>query len=71
MFFFLSNWYADQIVVLYPGQVIKTHLPKKFLTHPLHPYVHQLLNSVPSYDRRSELWSVIPGKVPNFYQLPT
>ena len=69
--FNVVNVMADQIVVMYAGQVIENSPSKEFWTRPLHPYVHQLLNSVPSFDKRGELLSVIPGQVPNFYELPT
>jgi|LauGreDrversion4_2_1035121.scaffolds.fasta_scaffold20529_3 oligopeptide/dipeptide ABC transporter ATP-binding protein len=69
--FNVVNVMADQIVVMYAGQVIENSPAQEFWKHPLHPYVHQLMNSVPSYDKRGELLSVIPGQVPNFYELPT
>ena len=46
---------------MYASQVIKNSPAQEFWTHPLHPYVHQLLNSVPSYDEYGELLPVILG----------
>jgi peptide/nickel transport system ATP-binding protein len=61
---------ADEVLVMYAGQIIE-HSPKtEFWTRPLHPYVHQLLNSVPRYEKRDKNLSVIEGQVPNFYELP-
>lgn len=62
---------ADHIVVMYAGQVIENAPKEAFWQHPLHPYVHQLLNSVPSYAKQGQMLSVIPGQVPNFYDLPS
>jgi oligopeptide/dipeptide ABC transporter ATP-binding protein len=61
---------ADQIVVMYAGQVIENAPKEEFWDRPLHPYVHQLLNSVPSFSKRGEMLSVISGQVPNFYETP-
>jgi peptide/nickel transport system ATP-binding protein len=62
---------ADYIVVMYAGQVIE-HSPRdEFWERPLHPYVHQLLNCVPRFEKRGEILSVIDGQVPNFYDLPS
>lgn len=62
---------ADDILVMYAGQVIE-HSPKEeFWTRPLHPYVHQLQNSIPRFEKRGNMLPVIEGQVPNFYHLPT
>ena len=62
---------ADQIVVMYAGQVIEEAPAEVFWKQPLHPYVHQLMNSLPSFEKRGEILSVIPGSVPSFHQLPS
>ncbi len=62
---------ADHVIVMYAGQVIEHSPADEFWKKPLHPYVHQLLNSVPSYEKRKHLLSVIPGMVPSFYDEPT
>lgn len=62
---------ADDIVVMYAGQVIENSPKEEFWDRPLHPYVHQLINSVPNFSKRGEMLSVIAGQVPNFYDLPS
>lgn len=62
---------ADHIVVMYAGQVIENSPKEEFWERPLHPYVHQLINSVPNIAKRGEMLSVISGQVPNFYDLPS
>lgn len=62
---------ADYIVVMYAGQVIE-HSPKEeFWSRPLHPYVHQLLNCVPTLNKRGQYLPAIKGQVPNFHELPS
>lgn len=62
---------ADQIVVMYAGQMIENAPAEDFWIHPRHPYVHQLINCLPSFEKRHEILTAIPGNVPNFYELPT
>lgn len=61
---------ADHIVVMYAGQIIEYGPSVQFWEKPLHPYVHYLLNSAPSYEKREHVLSVIPGTVPHFYDEP-
>lgn len=62
---------ADHVIVMYAGVVIEQAPAEKFWLYPLHPYVHMLMNSVPSYEKRNHLLSVIPGAVPSFHDEPT
>lgn len=62
---------ADHIVVMYAGQVIEHGPAVSFWQKPLHPYVHYLLNCAPSFEKRKQVLSVIPGTVPNFYEEPS
>lgn len=62
---------ADQIVVMYAGQMIENASSDEFWHHPRHPYVHQLIHCLPSFDKRDKILTVIPGNVPNFYELPS
>lgn len=62
---------ADHIVVMYAGLVIEQAPAKEFWSRPMHPYVHMLMNSIPSYEKRNHLLSVIPGTVPSFDEEPS
>lgn len=62
---------ADHIVVMYAGQIIEYGPASIFWQKPLHPYVYFLLNSAPSYEKRKQVLSVIPGSVPSFYEEPS
>lgn len=62
---------ADQVVVMYAGQMIENASAKDFWHHPRHPYVHQLIDCLPSFEKRHDILTVIPGNVPNFYELPS
>lgn len=61
---------ADDVVVMYAGQVVEKAPVKDLFAHPLHPYTQGLLRSKPSLtDVKDRLYS-IPGQVPNLIGLP-
>ncbi len=62
---------SDHIVVMYAGQVIEYGPADSFWQKSRHPYVHSLLNCAPSFEKRKQILSVIPGMVPNFYEEPS
>jgi peptide/nickel transport system ATP-binding protein len=62
---------ADQVVVMYAGQMIENAPAQDFWRHPRHPYVHQLIDCLPSFEKRRDVLTVIPGNVPNFFELPS
>lgn len=61
---------ADRVCVLYAGQVVEIAPVEDFFSHVGHPYVQQLLASLPSYAKREEKLSVIKGGVPTLDSLP-
>jgi len=63
---------ADQVAVMYLGQIIESGAAEAVLHTPRHPYTHALIASVPSPDpeRRSEL-GVIAGEVPSAIRPPS
>jgi oligopeptide/dipeptide ABC transporter ATP-binding protein len=63
---------ADQVAVMYLGQIVETGAAEAVLHAPRHPYTHALIASVPSPDpeRRSEL-GVITGEVPSAIRPPS
>jgi peptide/nickel transport system permease protein len=59
---------ADQLAVMYCGEVVEQGSVAEILAHPLHPYTTALLRSAPSEDGR--LPDPIPGTVPLPHALP-
>jgi len=61
---------ADQIAVMYAGRIVEFGDATAILDHPLHPYTHGLIGSVPSRNVRGERLRQIPGMTPNLLSLP-
>ena len=67
---------ADQVVVMYAGQVVEQAPTRELFSHTLHPYTQGLLNSIPvlghrTQNRDAEPLSEIKGMIPSLYDLPT
>lgn len=62
---------ADRVCVMYAGQVVEQSTAQDFFSHVKHPYVQQLLASLPSFSKREERLSVIHGFVPALDALPS
>jgi peptide/nickel transport system ATP-binding protein len=61
---------ADRIAVMYAGRVVETGEATDVLDHPVHPYTHGLIGSVPSRNKRGEKLRQIPGMTPSLLSLP-
>lgn len=62
---------ADEVVVMYAGQVVESAMSQQLFTDPRHPYTQALLRSVPHYGMsREQRLTVIPGAVPDLTFLP-
>jgi oligopeptide/dipeptide ABC transporter ATP-binding protein len=61
---------ADRVVVMYAGQVIEQSDVYNIFEHPKHPYTIGLLESMPSYKKRTGKLKTIEGTVPNPLHLP-
>ena len=55
---------ADWVVVMYAGQIIETLPVKDLQFRSMHPYVAQLIKSIPNFDKRDEQLQVVAGRVP-------
>jgi oligopeptide/dipeptide ABC transporter ATP-binding protein len=62
---------ADRVCVMYAGQVVEQASVDDFFSQVGHPYVQQLLASLPSFANREEKLSVISGSVPTLDALPS
>jgi len=61
---------ADQVVVMYAGQVAEVGTLRDVLTDPRHPYSRLLLAAMPTARRKSAHLPVIPGVMPTPGALP-
>ncbi len=62
---------ADRVCVMYAGQVVEQSEINHFFLKIRHPYVQQLLASLPSFANREEKLSIISGSVPALDALPS
>lgn len=61
---------ADQVVVMYAGQVVEKADADELFNNPQHPYTKGLLASIPSLEEKKETLYSIPGTVPNASAYP-
>ena len=61
---------ADQVVVMYAGQVVEQAGVHAVFNEPQHPYTVGLLGSVPRLDEPQARLAAIDGQLPNPLQLP-
>jgi oligopeptide/dipeptide ABC transporter ATP-binding protein len=62
---------ADDLAVMYAGQIVETGSVGDVLRHPLHPYTKALIQSVPELGANSERLTAIPGTVPTLGAFPS
>jgi oligopeptide/dipeptide ABC transporter ATP-binding protein len=55
---------ADEVAVMYAGQIVENGPAREVLTRPLHPYTRALIDSVPQLGSATERLRGIPGNVP-------
>jgi peptide/nickel transport system ATP-binding protein len=61
---------ADQVLVMYAGQVVETASADALFERPLHPYASALLASIPFMDMDKERLYSIPGVVSDASRFP-
>lgn len=61
---------ADDVAVMYAGQIVEQSTARRFYTAPLHPYSKMLMASVPTLKQEKEL-QFIPGSPPSLINPPT
>ncbi len=62
---------ADQVAVMYAGQIVETGPAVEVLRQPRHPYTRALIDSVPGLDHQKDRLTAIPGTVPHLDALPS
>jgi len=61
---------ADDVVVMYAGQIVEQTRSTALFTRPRHPYTEALLNSIPQLTPAGQPLQFIPGIVPRPDQVP-
>ncbi|MDQ0189158.1 ABC transporter ATP-binding protein [Alicyclobacillus cycloheptanicus] len=61
---------ADDVVVMYAGQVVEHVDADTIFRQPMHPYTKGLMASIPSLEEEKEELYSIPGSVPNAARYP-
>lgn len=61
---------ADNVMVMYAGQVVEYADVDTIFENPLHPYTEGLLNCIPKIDGSVEKLFTIKGMVPSFNDMP-
>lgn len=59
---------ADQIAVMYAGQIVEKADRQTFFNHAQHPYAQKLFEALPSKQKRDQRLTVIKGSVPPLNQ---
>ena len=62
---------ADEVVVMYLGEVIESGPVEQIFSKPRHPYTRALISAAPNYNGNQESrLPVIPGIVPSLFERP-
>ncbi len=62
---------ADEVAVLYAGQIVEQGATEDVLQTPVHPYTKGLLAAIPRIGRKMGRLAAIPGRLPDLRHPPT
>ena len=62
---------CDRLYVMYAGSIMESGDVEEVFDHPLHPYFHGLLNSLPRFGVKKEALAIIHGTIPSMIDLPS
>ena len=62
---------ADDVAVMYAGQIVEQRAASDLFARPRHPYTEALLHSIPQLSPKGEPLHTIPGMVPRPDQFPS
>jgi peptide/nickel transport system ATP-binding protein len=62
---------ANRVCVMYAGEMVQLAKAKDFFGEIRHPYIQQLLEGAPSYEKRDQPLATIKGRVPSLEEMPT
>ena len=66
----LVSGLADRMAVMYAGRIVESTSTQALIEHPMHPYTHGLMASIPSLGTRGQPLFQIPGSTPSLLNLP-
>ncbi|MGO4706887.1 ABC transporter ATP-binding protein [Microvirga sp. 2MCAF38] len=58
---------ADDVIVMYAGQIVERASAQVLFSQPLHPYTQGLIETLPEIGHRQDVLPVITGTVPSHY----
>ena len=61
---------ADEVVVMYAGEIVEKAATRDLFDDPKHPYTVGLMNSIPNINEEVERLKTLEGLVPNLYDMP-
>jgi peptide/nickel transport system ATP-binding protein/oligopeptide transport system ATP-binding protein len=61
---------AEQVMVMYGGEIMEFAPVKRLFENPLHPYTQSLLKTLPTLEQKQQKLAVIPGDVPTLRNIP-
>ena len=61
---------CDRVIVMYGGVIQEIATVEELFKNPLHPYTKALMNSIPSYERKTKRLKALKGMVPSILDMP-
>ncbi|HSV97158.1 MAG TPA: ABC transporter ATP-binding protein [Spirochaetota bacterium] len=61
---------ADDVAIMYAGEIVESGAVKRLFESPLHPYTIGLFEAIPRIGKRVRRLATIPGMVPTFSEQP-